>query len=157
MRANTRPEVISIAVIVFVITIAVAAAIIADVESKKEIYYSEEELQVLYQEYGITENDVKFARGELPAYMNETILESGKRIIVTEDGVPPENMVEGKDYDLILSEQEMRDASKNARLAYIEEYGVDPANPKLDSVNGYLLPKQEVDRLVWMNYIEIGE
>ena len=157
MRASTRPEVISIAVIVFVITTAVAAAIIADVEPKNEFHYSDEELQVLYQEYGITENDVKFARGELPAYLNETILESGKRIIVTENGVPPENMVEGKDYDLILSEEEMMNISENARLAYIEEYGVDPANPKLDSVNGYLLPKQEVDRLVWMNYIEIGE
>ncbi|WP_269851090.1 hypothetical protein [Methanosarcina horonobensis] len=32
---------------------------------------------------------------------------------------------------------------EEARESYIEKYGVDPADPKLDEVNGYLIPKQE--------------
>lgn len=37
---------------------------------------------------------------------------------------------------------------KDARERYIEKYGVDPANPKVDVVDGVPLPKEEVERLV---------
>jgi len=33
---------------------------------------------------------------------------------------------------------------KDARERYIEKYGVDPANPKVDVVDGVPLPKEEV-------------
>ena len=52
---------------------------------------------------------------------------------------------------MVMSEQEMSRIIKEAETAYIEKYGVDPANPKLDSYNGYLLPKEEVDRLISYN------
>ncbi len=37
---------------------------------------------------------------------------------------------------------------EDAREKYIEKYGVDPANPKLDEVDGLLLPNEEAKRLV---------
>jgi hypothetical protein len=49
-----------------------------------------ENLEELYSKYGITENDLKFARGELPHYLEGSILD-GKiatmgKIIPKEDG-----------------------------------------------------------------------
>ncbi|WP_406655597.1 hypothetical protein V7O62_07320 [Methanolobus sp. ZRKC2] len=148
MNKDTRSRIIALVVAVLIITVAVVAAIVGDIGSKGELSYTDEELQVLYQNYGITNNDIKFAKGELPNFLDGTILNSGKMVLVTEDGTPPENMEEGKDYDVILSEQEMEHIIENARMDYIEAYGVDPSDPKIDSVNGYLLPKEEVDRLM---------
>ncbi|KXS43640.1 MAG: hypothetical protein AWU59_982 [Methanolobus sp. T82-4] len=147
MKTDTKSRIITVSIITFIITLAVAAAIITDMGVQKDLTYTDEELQKLYYEYGITENDLKFAKGELPNYLNDTVL-VGNRVIVTEDGLPPENMELGVDYDLVLSEREMEDIIENARMDYIEKYGVDPANPKIDSVYGYLLPKEEADRIM---------
>lgn len=114
-----------------------------DLLFNEDISYTDEELQELYEEYNITENDLKFARGELPNYLEGTIFQSNLRVIVSETGEPPEGLIEGKDYDFVMSEQEMSKIMEEARESYIEKYGVDPADPKLDEVNGYLIPKQE--------------
>jgi hypothetical protein len=113
--------------------------------------YTDEELQELYQKYNITENDLKFAKGELPNYLEGTVLHSDLRVTATSIGEPPEGLKEGIDYDVLMSEQEMGDIIEDAREAYIQKYGIDPANPKLDSVNGYLLPVEEVKRLVCLD------
>ncbi len=147
MKTDTKSRIITVSIITFIITLAVAAAVITDLGVKKELTYTDKELQELYQGYGITENDLKFAKGELPNYLNGTVL-VGNRVIVTEDGLAPENMEQGVDYDLVLSERQMEDIIENARMDYIEKYGVDPANPKIDSVYGYLLPKEEADRIM---------
>ncbi|MEA1945632.1 MAG: hypothetical protein U9N07_09970, partial [Euryarchaeota archaeon] len=55
---------------------------------------------------------------------------------------------EGEDYDAVISTKEMRVIMEDAKERYIEKYGVDPANPKLDDVGGVLLPNEEVERLV---------
>lgn len=121
------------------------------------ISYTDEELQALYQRYNITENDLKFARGELPNYLEGTVLQSTTRALVTETGEPPEGLKEGVDYDVVVSEQEMLRIIREAEAAYIEKYGVDPSDPKLDSYNGYLLPKEEVRRLVSLNIVTVIE
>lgn len=121
------------------------------------ISYTDEELQALYQKYDIKENDLKFARGELPNYLEGTILYGDLRVIVSETGEPREGMKEGEHYDVVLSEQEMSKILEKAREDYIEKYGVDPANPKLDEVNGYLIPIQEAKRLVSLNMITVAE
>lgn len=71
----------------------------ADVKSKlnvdaseSSVGYTAAELQDLYHRYNISENDIKFAKNELPNFLEGTILCSDKRVIVTEDGNPPKNM-----------------------------------------------------------------
>ena len=70
------------------------------------------------------------------------------RVIVTATGEPPEGLKEGEDYDVVISTKEMRTIMEDAKERYIEKYGVDPANPKLDDVDCVLLPNEEVERLV---------
>ncbi|KKG13892.1 hypothetical protein EO98_00945 [Methanosarcina sp. 2.H.T.1A.6] len=125
----------------------------ADVVLSGNISYTDEELQEMYEEYNITENDLKFARGELPNYLEGTILYSDLRVIASETGEPPEGAIEGEHYDVVISEQEMSKIIEEAREDYIEKYGVDPANPKLDEVDGYLIPVQEAKRLVFLDMV----
>lgn len=96
-----------------------------------KLEYTQEELEDLYSKYNITENDIKFARGELPHFLEGTILRGNTSI-------------PGRG----ISAYESRAIEEEARKRYIEKYGVDPANPKVDEVNGILLPVEEVKRLV---------
>jgi hypothetical protein len=118
------------------------------VATDKSISYTESELRTLYEKYGITENDLKFANDTLPYYLEGTILDSELRIIASKTGKPPKDSKEGKDYDLVISHKEMFDIIDEARSQYFKKYGVDPADPKIDIVNGYALPKSEVKKLV---------
>jgi hypothetical protein len=153
MKAKSKHIVITTAIIILIISIAFIAAINGKT-GNNELYYTDKELQTLYEKYNITENDIKFAKGELPNYLEGTILYNSSKIVVAnEDGIPDENMIHGVDYDIIISEKEMFDIIENAKSHYIEKYGVDPENPKLDSVDGYLLPVQEVNRLVFQQNI----
>lgn len=111
--------------------------------------YTSEELQDMYRKYNITENDIKFANNELPNFLEGTILSSDSQVLVTEDGKPPEGMEHGKDYDIIITEAEMISIIEKAETDYISKYGVDPSNPKLDEVNGYLIPSEEVAKLFY--------
>jgi len=110
--------------------------------------YTMDELIDLYRKYNITENDIKFAMGDLPHCLEGTILDSNIRIIVTETGEPPEGLKEGEDYDMIMSREEIDAISEEATERYIEKYGVDPGNPKIDVINGVPFPVEEVKRLV---------
>jgi hypothetical protein len=129
----------------------------ATTDTSGNLSYTDEELQELYRRHNITENDLKFARRELPNYLEGTVLHSTTRVLVTETGEPSEGMKEGVDYDVVMSEQEMSGIIKEAEAAYIEKYGVNPADPKLDGYNGYLLPKEEVKRLVSLNMVTVTE
>lgn len=119
-----------------------------DGNTSADISYTDEELQELYSKFNITENDIQFAKGELPHYLEGTLLHSDVRLLVTEDGKPLEGMVEGEDYDMVITQEEMFAIEEDARQRYIEAYGVDVSNPKLDEVYGYLLPVGEVKRLI---------
>ncbi len=119
-----------------------------EVSIENSISYTEAELKDLYNKHDITENDLKFANNELPNYLEGTILNSNLRVIASENGKPPEGLKEGEDYDLIISYEEMSTIINGAREKYIKNYGVDPANPKIDCVNGYALPKEEANKFV---------
>jgi hypothetical protein len=116
--------------------------------SESSVGYTAAELQDLYYRYNISENDIKFAKNELPNFLEGTILCSDKRVIVTEDGNPPKNMKQEVNFDVIISEQEMRNIIEEARKKHIEKYNVDPNNPRVDIVDGYALPEEEVTKLV---------
>ncbi|WP_269851089.1 hypothetical protein [Methanosarcina horonobensis] len=80
-------------IVVFVCTIGILGLNYINLEKtavdllfNEDISYTDEELQELYEEYNITENDLKFARGELPNYLEGTIFQSNLRVIVSETG-----------------------------------------------------------------------
>ncbi|WP_292467239.1 M12 family metallo-peptidase [Methanolobus sp.] len=121
------------------------------------IVYTETQLNALYAKYSITENDIKFAKGELPNMLKGTILCREKRVIVTEDGKPLEGMKKGVDYDIIISESKMLNIIEKAEATYINKWGVDPSNPKIDIVDGIAIPTEEVKKLVKSNQIKVSD
>ena len=102
MKVNTEKL-----VIVFPIALAFVTTIVAMIglQISPSLHYTDEELQALYEKYNITENDLKYAKGELPPM---TITENDSRVIATEDGLPPEDLVQGVDYDVIYTQAEWR-------------------------------------------------
>ncbi|HII79472.1 MAG TPA: hypothetical protein HA261_03520 [Methanosarcina sp.] len=141
---------------IFLVSIAVVPTASADIISSSDeeisvnenITYTDAELQDLYLKYNISENDIKFAMNELPNFLEGTILCSDKRVIVTKDGNPPKNLKQDINFDIVISEQEMKNIIEEASKNYIETYNVDPNNPQVDIVNGYALPEKEVKKLV---------
>lgn len=119
-----------------------------DVLLENGISYTDAELQDLYRKYNINENDLKFAKNELPNYLEGTILCSDVRVIASEIGEPPEGLKEGEHYDVVITTEEMLTIIDEARNRYIEKYSVNPANPKIDIVEGYALPVEEVKKRV---------
>ncbi|MDF1532083.1 MAG: hypothetical protein P1P72_07190 [ANME-2 cluster archaeon] len=149
---------IKIALIIIVLLLLSTIAYSISVDKTSQFpHYTSEELNELYLKYNITENDIKFANGELPHYKDGTVLDGKTRVIVTETGEPPEGSVEGVDYDAVITMDEMMTIEQEARATYIQKYGVDPANPKLDTINGTLLPVEEVRRLVKKGFIYPSE
>jgi len=55
---------------------------------------TKEELLQLYGKYNITENDIKFDKGELPHPMDGTILDGSRKVLITEDGRIPQHLRE---------------------------------------------------------------
>jgi len=147
---TTKPKGIGIAATMLatalLIGVVFASAVSGDGSKEPELAIGD--LQDMYRRYNVTENDVLFATDELPNYLNGTILDSDTRVIATRTGEPPEGLKEGEDYDIVISTKEMRAIIEDAKERYIEKYGVDPANPKLDDVDGILLPNEEVEKLV---------
>lgn len=117
--------IILLAVLIFMgVSVAYSSIVIPN-----KLEYTQEELRNLYLRYNITENDIKFAKGELPNFLEGTALHDN----TTTGGI---------------SAKESRAIEEEARKRYIEKYGVDPANPKLDEVGGILIPVGEARRLV---------
>lgn len=165
MRNNIKFGISALFVSMLILSIAVAPAMSSSsqlnpeqtFEYRYDIYYTQEELQVLHATYNITENDVKFARNELPNFLEGTILFSDKRVIVSNDRKPPENFKDGVDYDIVITTEEMHAIINDAKNKYIEKYSVDPSNPKMDVVNGYMIPKDEAKRLAESGELSIED
>ncbi|RZN37214.1 MAG: hypothetical protein EFT35_06315 [Methanophagales archaeon ANME-1-THS] len=119
--------------------------------------FSKSDLKELYCKYKVTENDIKFAKGELPHYLTGTILDGNVRVIVSETGAPPEGFKKGEHYDVVIGVDEMFAIIDEACERFIEKYGVDPGNPKLDAVDGVPLPKEEVKKLVKSRKFDSGD
>ena len=122
-----------------------------DVPIKPPERLTKKELQIIYKRYNITENDIKFAKGELPYVMARTLLYGSKKVIITEDGRLPERIkkkVESIGYDFVISKKEAIEISEKAKQEYIKKYGVDPDNPKVVMYNGIPLPKEYIDELI---------
>jgi len=100
---------IEVLLVLVVLGSVVSAAVIPkqrDVLLKPPEKLTERELQIIYKKYNVTENDIKFAKGELPYVMAGTILDGSKRVIITGDGKLPERIkkkVKSVGYDLVIS------------------------------------------------------
>ena len=136
--------------------------------SNEELDLENIDLEELYSRYGITENDLKFAKGELPHYLEGTILD-GKvatmgRLVPKEDGFEVldwENpllrkMLEERGYT-IISYEEWCEIENEAIERYIEKFGVDPRNPKVDIINGVPLPSEYVKEMVMKSILSSEE
>jgi len=122
------------------------------------IEYTMDELLDLYRKYNITENDIRFTMGELPHFLDGTILHNKTiRVIATETGEPPEGMKEGVDYDIVISRDEANAIIEEAVKRYIEKYGVDPGDSKIDVANGIPFPVEEVRRLIESRILAPGK
>lgn len=116
---------------------------------------AQDELQKLYREYGVTENDIKFAKGELPHYLEGTVLDDktitmGK---ITPDGKVSEwtdplalEYFSKRGYKFIEATRYL-EIEREAIDRYIEKYSVNPKNPKVVIVNGVPLPAEYVKEL----------
>jgi len=138
--------------VMLVIGVTIGAVINTDEELKPPEKLTVEDLKRLYEKYNVTESDIKFAKGELPHYLAGTILD-GKvatmGIVKVENGrVVIENWTDPKFYKWclnngyrVISAKKWFEIERKARAEYIKKYGVDPANPKVEIVNGeYLSP-----------------
>ena len=118
-----------IIVLAFLLVFVGVSVAYSSITIPNKLEYTQEELTDMYLKYNITENDIKFAKGELPHFLEGTTLHGNTNIVV-------------------ISANESRVIEEEARRQYIEKYGVDPANPKVDEVYGILLPVEEIKRLV---------
>lgn len=127
----------------------------ANEQKNAGIVFTSEELKSLHSKYNITENDIKFAEDKLPNFLDGTILGGNIRVVATETGKPPEGLKTGVDYDKVISIKEAIAIEEGARQGYIKKYGVDPANPKVEIINGQPLPKEKVKELVKNKKIDL--
>jgi len=109
-------------------------------------------LQKLYKKYNVTENDIKFAKGELPHYLMGTVLYD-KEVIVIEDfklldDEHVRDVIKKSKPEIVMTSKQRSSIMEKARERYIKKYSVDPANPKVDILNGVPLPKEYVRELV---------
>jgi hypothetical protein len=121
------------------------------------VVFTPEELKNLHSKYNITENDIKFAENKLPNFLEGTILYGNTIVVATETGKLPEGFKEGVDYDKVISIEEAIAIEENARQGYMKKYNVDPANPKVEIINGQPLPKEEVKKLVKSGKMNLKE
>ncbi|WP_169745336.1 zinc metalloprotease [Geoglobus ahangari] len=157
---SMKPASIASAVLsaVLIGIIAVSALNIGE-ELKPPEKLTKEELTMLYDKYNVTENDIKFAKGELPHYLAGTALD-GKVITMgkvkvengrtaVEDWVDPELYKWAlKNGYRIINATKWFEIEEKAREEYMRKYGVDPQNPKVEIVDGVPLPVEYVRKLV---------
>jgi hypothetical protein len=146
-----------IAIMLMLCLVFVAMSVMGDRESqdidvnkllKDEV--GDKGLDALYAKYNVTENETKYINGELPHWLDGTILENGgPRVLATPDG-DDGSFVKGEDYDILITIEEYENITDKAAADYLEKYGVDVNDVnKFDKSNGILLPAEAVRNYVF--------
>ena len=73
----------------------------------------------------VSQSETQSEKTALPYYLNGTILDGSKRIIVTSTGKPLEGTPVDA-YDIVISYEEEDTIIEDARTRYMEKYGIDP-------------------------------
>ena len=71
------------------------------------------------------DNILQSGEEKLPNFLDGTVLDGSKNIIISEDGNPPPYL-DSEYYDVVMSREERDEIVQNARENYIEKYGIDP-------------------------------
>lgn len=136
-------------IIAFLLTgIMISSTPIVNATINKLSDITESDLQTMYKQYNVSENEVKFAKGQLPHYLDGTILNSDKKVVASSTGKPAPGDVHGRDYDILISQNEMLDIIQKARVEYLKKYGVDVSNTKIQMIGDKAIPKEAVKKLV---------
>ena len=91
--------------------------------------YQKAEVQNVSENTSTVSYESRLETGESPYWLDGTILDGNTRVIVSEDGQPPEG-TSPDDYDYVISYEEMDIICETARQDYIDKYGVDPCPPE---------------------------
>lgn len=94
----------------------------------------------------VSANEVRFAKGELPNYKRGSILNGDHHVVATESGDPPAAV--GDAYDVAISHRELFNIEERLIDEYIDEFGVDPSDPKVQVVDGDVYTKSEIKSIV---------
>ncbi|ESS12804.1 MAG: hypothetical protein A07HR60_00274 [uncultured archaeon A07HR60] len=94
----------------------------------------------------VHENEILFARRELPHYLSETILDGDTRVTVIPSCERPSQMVP-QDTDETLNLCEHRQILDSAINEYIDKFGVDPNAPKVQIIDGEPYTNEETQKL----------
>ncbi|MFO7966954.1 MAG: hypothetical protein R6U44_05085 [Archaeoglobaceae archaeon] len=163
MRKNYLLSIVIAAMVcVAVGFMAVAAMTEEKIPLKKPSKLTEDELNRIYENYNVSENDIKFAKGELPHFLRGTILDGTKKVIATENGKLDKdlkNRLKKKNITSynVIEIKKMKAITEKAKKNYIKKYGVDPANPEIDVISGISLPKGYVEKLVEEKILNLTE
>lgn len=103
----------------------------------------------------LSENEIEYARGQLPRYLSGTILDGETTVLVS----PPEiksRYTTAHNIEHTLTIDEANSIREQARLEYIKEYGVDPRNPRAEVIDGNVLRKEKIRELVDQGKLKPG-
>ncbi|WP_406657917.1 hypothetical protein V7O62_04995 [Methanolobus sp. ZRKC2] len=122
--------------------------------NEESFTFSDKELTAIYKAYGVTENDVKHFNGELPHWLDGTILgKGGPKVLGYPEGVKLTDAQREK-ADIVMPMADVQKIWDNASAKYLEEYGVDVNNPvEFEIINGYVLPAEYVKKEMLLEYL----
>ena len=97
----------------------------------------------------------------MPHYLKGTILYD-KEVIVIEDfklldDEHVRDVIKKSKPEIVITNEQESSIIEKARERYIKKYGVDPANPKVDIINGVPLPKEYVRELVRIGKLSLED
>ncbi|SDR36457.1 hypothetical protein [Natronobacterium texcoconense] len=105
----------------------------------------QKELQNVYAEYNVSNSRIRFARRELPHFLEGTELAApDERILAAPDRTYiPENA----NYDTFLSSDDEERIVERAAQRYQRKYGVDPRDPAMTRIGDLFVPDEFLEDL----------
>lgn len=164
---NNTKMLLGLGVVLVVLMMAVSTGIAVSTEkeelkigsngvflNEESITFSDNELDAIYKSYGVTENDVKHFNGELPHWLDGTILgDGGPKVLGYPEGAEVTDAQRAK-VDIAMPMAEVQKIWDDARGRYLEKYGVDVNNPvEFEVINEYVLPAEYVKKEMPVEYL----
>jgi hypothetical protein len=91
--------------------------------------YQKAEVQNVSDNTSTVSYESRLESGELPYWLDGTILNGNYRVVVSEDGLTPPFQKPGS-YDYAITFEEAQSIADDARQRYIDTYGIDPCPPE---------------------------
>ncbi|MEM0493607.1 MAG: hypothetical protein QXS02_06625, partial [Candidatus Thermoplasmatota archaeon] len=101
------------------------------------MHYQRVDVKNVNEDTSALSYESRLETGELLYWLNGTILDGNTRVIISEDGQPPQD-ISPDQYDTVISFEEAKIIAEEARQNYIKQYGTDPCPP--DPVPPVIIP-----------------